>query len=404
MMRLSVRALLPALLTFAACGRSDATARGIVVDTLPGGIPRTISSAPIESGRWSLELAREIHPDVDAPGELMQPQTVALAEDGSVIVADTRPAVLKVFAPDGRFVRTIGGEGAGPGEFRAAFIAVRGDTLIVQDPMNSRLTLINWRSGATLATQLSTCCYWAPVDVDRDGRAWLRMMAPLPDSTIPHGQGYIRQPLAGGSSDTTFVYERAGLPRATSWVLRVGTQARMSTSVPLSPQAYYIIEPRGFVLTGWSAEYSLRVSRTGRDTVAIFGRRWSPVAVDGAERDRLYESTVRRFSEGSQQWDEAAVRNSFDKGAIPSARPAFEMLYADEAGRRWVRLSHSDTTQVRFDLFDAEGRWLDEVVVPADQWLERLWGPTDFGANEVAIAAEGEDGRPLVRVFAIKRR
>lgn len=393
-----------ALTLIAACGRSDALSSAVVIDTLPGGIPRTISSAPLEPGRWSLEVAREIQPAVDAPGELMRPQSLAVAEDGSVIVAESRPSQLNVYGPDGMFVRSIGREGSGPGEFQAAFIAVRGDTLIVQDPSNARLTLIDWRRGTTLATQLSTCCYWSAVDVDRDGRAWLRMMSPLPDSSVPYGQGYIRQPMAGGPSDTAFVYERAGLPRANPWVLRVGTQTRLSTSVPLAPQAHFVVEPRGYVLTGWSGEYSLRVSRTGRDTVAVFGRQWTAGSVSPAEKDRLYEATVKRVAEPGEQWNEVAVRNSFDKALIPSVRPAYEYLHADEAGRRWVRLSDADSSRVRFDLFDAEGRWLDSLGVARAEWLENPWGPSDFGANEVAIAVEGQDGRPLIRVFAIRRR
>ncbi|MBX3132575.1 MAG: hypothetical protein KF689_04175 [Gemmatimonadaceae bacterium] len=317
-----------------ACGGETASTSSIVVDTLPGGIPRTMSSAPLEPGRWSLELVREIQPDADAPGELMRPQSLALADDGSVIVAESRPSQINFYAPDGSFVRTIGREGAGPGEFQAAFIAVRGDTLVVQDPSNARLTLIDWRKGSTLATQHSTCCYWAAVGTDQDGRAWLRMMAPLPDSTRPYGQGYIRQPLSGGAADTAFVYERAGLPKANYWVLRVGNQTRMSMPVPLSPQAHYLIEPRGYVLSGWSAEYSLRVSRNGRDTVAVYGRQWTPGSVTSAERDRLYEEAVARVASSGERWDAATIRNSFDKAAIPSARPAYEFLHSDEAGRR----------------------------------------------------------------------
>lgn len=403
-MRISYAAGVASLTLLAACGADRRISDAVVVDTLPGGIPRTMSTAPIEAGRWTLELAREIQPAEDAVGELMSPQSVALADDGSVLVVDARPTLIKVYGPDGSFVRSIGGEGAGPGEFRVAYIAVRGDTLVAQDPMLSRLTLIDWRTGAVLATRLSTCCYWSPIDIDRDGHAWLRMMGALPDSTNPHGQGYVRQPLAGAASDTAFVYERAGLPRANRWELRVGSQMRMSTTVPLSPQAYFVVEPRGSVLTGWSGEYSLRVSRDGRDSVAVFGRRWTPIAVEGAERDRLYEAVVKRFTGPQLNLTEASVRSSFDKGAIPSVRPAYEMLYSDEAGRRWVRLSDPDTSEVRFDVFDAAGRWLDQVSLPAGQWLENVGGPADFGANEVAIAAEGEDGRPLIRVFAIRRR
>ncbi|MBX3132574.1 MAG: hypothetical protein KF689_04170 [Gemmatimonadaceae bacterium] len=69
-----------------------------------------------------------------------------------------------------------------------------------------------------------------------------------------------------------------------------------------------------------------------------------------------------------------------------------------------MRLSDPDKSRVRFDVFDGDGRWLDSVSVAASQWLDSPWGPSDFGANEVAIAAESEDGRPLIRVFAIRRR
>jgi len=179
---------------------------------------------------------------------------------------------------------------------------------------------------------------------------------------------------------------------------------QMSMPVPMTPQAHYVVEPRGGLLTGWSGEYSIRVSRDGQDSVAVFGRQWSPVAIDAAERDRLHEAAVRGVTQNNSRWDEVSVRESFDRSLIPSSRPAFEFLHADEAGRRWVRLSQGDTTRVAFDVFDAEGRWLDSLSVTRQLWIGSSFGPTDFGAREVAIATEGEDGRPLIRVFAIRRR
>lgn len=403
-MRLRLRTLLPALLTLAACGDAASRTAAVVVDTLPGGIPRTMSSAPLEPGRWTLELAREIQPAEEADGELMNPQSVALAEDGSVLVAETRPAVIKVYGPDGTYLRSIGGDGAGPGEFRVAWITVRGDTLVVQDPMNVRATLFDWREGRLLRSVSTTCCYWAPIDVDGSGRAWLRQMASAPDSSRSFSQAYVRLPLAGGASDTVFAYERAGLPRSPTWTLRVGGLAQMLMPVPLTPQAYYVVEPRGGLLTGWSGEYSLRVSRDGQDSIAVFGRVWTPPALDAAERDRLHEAAVRSVTQNNPNWDAVSVRESFDRNLMPSTRPAFEFLYADEAGRRWVRLSQGDTTRIALDLFDGEGRWLDSLGVAESQWNPTAWAPVDFGSREVAVVAEGEDGRPLVRVFAIRRR
>lgn len=391
-------------LAVAACGDRAQTVSTFVVDTLPGGVPRTMSSAPMEPGRWQLELLREVQPAADAPGELMEPQSLAIADDGSVIVADTRPAVIKVFGPDGSYQRSFGREGAGPGEFRVAWIALRGDTLVVQDPTNSRATLFNWRDGTVLRSQPTACCFWVPIDVDGSRRAWLRLMAPLPDTTVPFGQGFIRLSLAGGATDTVFAYERRDLPKQATWALRVGGQTRLSMPVPFTPQVHWTVDPAGGLLSGWSGEYSIRVSRNGQDSVAVFGRRWTPQRVESAEQNRVYETIVKQLSSAGQGLDEISVRNSFDKAAMPSTRPAYDFIHADDAGRRWVRYSSGDSTRASFDLFDPQGRWLDSVAVPASQWMSQAWAPADFGRDAVAISVEGEDGRPLIRVFAIRRR
>jgi hypothetical protein len=40
----------------AACGAGGGTEARVTVDTLPGGVVRTMSSSPVDSGRWSLVL------------------------------------------------------------------------------------------------------------------------------------------------------------------------------------------------------------------------------------------------------------------------------------------------------------------------------------------------------------
>lgn len=388
----------------AACGGPDAGSVAVVVDTLPGGIPRTVTAAPIESGRWSLEPVRDVGQGAEGPAELLDPASVAIADDGSVLVAERRPAQIKVYDPSGAFVRAIGRDGAGPGEFGAALLAVRGETLFVQDPGNGRASTIAWRTGEFLDARRTACCYYAGVDIDAERRAWLRMMAPLPDSGIVHGQGFIRVRLDGGATDTAFAYERPGLPAPEPWQFRSAGELQFTTPVPLSPRAHFIVEPAGGLLSGWSAEYSLRVSRTGRDTVALFGRRWTPATVSGAEKDALVEDAVRRFTSPGSPYPAAALRAAFEGARIPDRRPAYDFLHADEEGRRWVRLSDADTGRVHFDLFDRDGRWLDALEVPAALWPRQPDAPIDFGRREVAVAGEAADGRPVIRVFAIRRR
>ena len=151
-----------ATLLAAACSSGESKAARARVDTLPGGIVRTMSEAPTgwadSTDAWKLVLEREIQPPEGDPGELFDPQDLAMNDRGEIFVKDQKPAVIKVFDASGNYLRSIGREGDGPGEFRTAFLAVRGDTVIAQDPQNSRVTAFDARTGQPVSNWRSTCC------------------------------------------------------------------------------------------------------------------------------------------------------------------------------------------------------------------------------------------------------
>lgn len=397
-------ALLLAVAT--ACGEGgDALSNAVRVDTLPGGIPRTVTSTPIEAGRWSLVVERDVAPPEESEGELLQPSDIALAEDGSLIVFEDSPAHIKVFDPSGAFVRKIGRDGGGPGEYEAGFIAVLGDTLIVQDPGNSRATFVHWRTGERISEKRTSCCYYAGIGVDAQNRVYARSIASAPDTTVPHSQSFFRFGIGGDGVDTIYAYERAGLPESKPWLVREGSLVRMAMTVPMQPQAHWVVDRAGAMLTAWSGEYSIRSTRDGRDTVAVFSRPWTAEPVTDAEKTDLIENTIRRVRLSNPNGPgESTLRAAFDASLIPSTRPAFEYIDVDGEGRRWVRLTTTDSTQVRYDLFDVAGRWLDSVAIPATDWSSQAWTPAAWSKNRVAVLLEGEDGRPLVRVFRIEHR
>jgi len=66
----------------------------------------------------------------------------ALLSDGELTVADGASRELRVFDLEGRPLRTMGGEGEGPGEFASigSIHRIRGDTLVAYDASNQRLT------------------------------------------------------------------------------------------------------------------------------------------------------------------------------------------------------------------------------------------------------------------------
>jgi hypothetical protein len=259
-------------LATSACSETRASSSDVRVDSLPGGIRRTISAHPVDSGRWRLVRARDIQPPESDSAELANPQDVAITDDGTVLVVDARPTTIKVFNPDGRLARTIGRDGSGPGEFRVAFIGVLGDTLVAQDAQNSRATSFNWRTGSMLSERRTACCYYFPLGIDGSGRAVIRSITQSPDSTLPNVQAFVRFPVNSATADTVFV-PGGGRPDASRpWVIREGNRTRMAVVVPFQPRAFHAVDRSGGFVTGFSSEYMLRRSSTGRDTTALFGR------------------------------------------------------------------------------------------------------------------------------------
>ena len=163
------------MLATTACGdAASPNAARVTIDTLPGGAVRTMSNAPSEAGQWSLERLLDIQPPEGDSAELGDPQDLALGADGTLLVSEGGgDAHVKVFDASGRFLRRIGRAGEGPGEFRVAFLAVRGDTLLVQDPQVARASTFRISDGQFIGSRPTTCCYWSPLGVDGAGRAVL---------------------------------------------------------------------------------------------------------------------------------------------------------------------------------------------------------------------------------------
>lgn len=390
-----------------ACGDAEQS-RGasLAIDTLPGGAVRTLSMAPSDSGGWALELLHEIQPPEGDSAELLQPSDIAITEDGTVLVAEGGSAHVKVFEPDGRYLRTIGRSGEGPGEFRDAWITTRGDTLFVQDPQVARGSSFLISTGEFITSRHTACCYWSPIAVDGSGRAVVPAMSAETDSAKGPSTSFVRSPFSSGVSDTVQVPYRASSERDAVWEVRDGDVTRFTVTVPLQPRDVQRADPQGGFVTAWTGEYLLRVSSDGRDTVALYGRPFTAAAVSAAEKQELVETRIRGMTSASGPGNvpEAVLRAAFKPDQIPNVRPPFETFHIDPAGRTWVRRSHADTSLVEFDLFSAERVWLDVVRGAGDQWPSTPWASIAWGRDRVAVPGEDAEGRPVVRVFAIVQR
>lgn len=97
-------------------------------------------------GRWT---AVEVAAAANDADEALLGRPLGLAFDGKLLyVCDAQDCAVKVFAADGRFLRTAGRRGAGPGDLNfPSGISVRGGSIYVADKSNSRIQVFDAEGG-----------------------------------------------------------------------------------------------------------------------------------------------------------------------------------------------------------------------------------------------------------------
>jgi len=100
-----------------------------------------VPAAAAQRGAPRWRAVRELVIGAEDTQALSEVSDIAVGAEGRIYVVQPAEKTVRVFAPDGRFVRTIGRRGSGPGELRApGHAGWRGDTLVVIDPYRVRVT------------------------------------------------------------------------------------------------------------------------------------------------------------------------------------------------------------------------------------------------------------------------
>ena len=150
------------------------------------------SADPFEIAVWTLDSEPTVTiGQVEGAPEYLFTQIgpAVLLPGGRIAVADRRDAAIRLFDPDGTFLREIGHRGEGPGEFSSIrrIVVSPPDTLVVHDSGLFRLTRF-LTSGSLVSTLLLQADDGRPGDLSGGilpRRAWLRLDHPRPQGFFP---------------------------------------------------------------------------------------------------------------------------------------------------------------------------------------------------------------------------
>lgn len=326
--------------------------------------------------------------------ELNGVRDVVVGPEGEIFAALQIDAEIRVFGPDGAYVRTLGRQGQGPGEMETVtWIGVFGDTLLAYDPRLYRMTMFS-TGGAVRDT-------WSL----RSGGATLRPRAPTAEGWLVHLDDFnARVPYDIGSpgTDTGRVALVPSVPDALEELSEVTPPWEIFPVVLRYPTwtMWGLGEPgRVFGRRGlWEAPATLAYDRLGRMYVA----RGSRYAIDvfdpaGALRRRISrahepvpvgDGLVRRFRDAvlahhdtAPSTGEAGVSSrdldlQYTELPTPDHLPVLGRILASDDGAVWVERpdlvddplllvwSRGGAQPSLFDVFDPDGRFVGTVEAP----------------------------------------
>ena len=373
-----------ALLLSAACGgptsersgdwvvERDTVGDTIVVRTLSGSVWGTPMELKIDLSIGTLEG--------DSTLMFGSIQKIAVDADGGIYAFDGQVPALRYFNAQGEYVRTLGREGAGPGEYRdvALGVAVRGDGgVVMRDPRNGRLNFYapdgtpsdHWPVASGLFVNNAMI-------LDRRNHVFLKILLGRPELNKPWPIGLLHYDPTGHLVDTIPPPAIAGEPTDAG-----GT---------FLPSKIWAFSPQGVVVVGTNDQYVFELRRPD-GTVVRIERAAERVSLEPGERAE-HEARSEWTRRNRAQFLTAKIP------PIPATKPFFNGLYPGERGRVWVRRyvkaekmdmpTEPDASQrppitwvepMVFDVFESDGTYLGEVRAPPRTSVQVFRGDTIWG-------------------------
>lgn len=283
-------------------------------------VVRTIGGSEWQGPMRLIEEQRIGSKEADRPDLFGDIQAIAVFPDGTIAVFDGSVPALRLFGPDGKYLRTLGRAGAGPGEYRNQTLGLaidRAGVLLMYDPRNARLN--RWREdGSELPSyRVPAGLYTASaLSTDTAGNTYVKVIANNagPSGDWPIGLARIDQ--TGRIVDTILPPPIAG---------RVPENGTF-----FDPKRDWLLTRTGDVISGFSGVYAITV-RQSTGKILRIERAVARVPLQAAERRNYQEYANSRL-----------VRTTPGTGsrarAIPTIKPFWRAIQSDFDGRIWVSL------------------------------------------------------------------
>jgi hypothetical protein len=322
--------------------------------------------------------------------EIFRASSGTTLEDGTIVVVNGGTHELRYYDASGRFLRTVGGEGDGPGELRnpLRLLRVHDDSLLVVD---FRGVSLFDSDGAFIRSTPTPIV--RPEAAFADGSLIGRRFAPGQD---PFALGASRPQIAlvrwwpdGGDTATIAI-----VPGDAVYRMATDDGAIVNYSQPFGARSTFATRGDELFL-GVGTTFEIRVHGLAGALRRIYRRRAEPTPVtpqDVAALEEVLRSTAR--SERSR----TLIERLLAEWTVPATQPHFDRILVDARGYLWARrYSFDSDSATSWSIFDPDGSWMGDVALPPplDVW--------EIGQNSILGLEHGEDDVEYVVAYSLRR-
>jgi hypothetical protein len=292
--------------------------------------------------------------------------------NGHVLLLDVSGKRVLEYDATGRYVRTIGRGGGGPGEFEfpTGLAVGPGDSLWVFDGLRYSVFPLATGSPRTGTTSART---FGQLRADAQGP--VQALSAVPSRTTGTGSVFpdhmrlARLDRRGAITDTIWT---GPVPRRVSVTHQVGQRSHSTQAVEhFGTNTYWDMLPDGTLAVSDTSAYIIRIVSPRGQVVRTIGPGTAGRRVTPADRDRALaqiraEMLARqkriedaRFRLGPELMEKVLEATPF--GAVV---PIVSGVRVDRQGRIWVGVAGQGSALERIDIYDAGGTLLGRIMQP----------------------------------------
>ncbi|MBT8398193.1 MAG: 6-bladed beta-propeller [Gemmatimonadetes bacterium] len=310
-------------------------------------------------------------------GQIMPLSSIDVDSQGNIYVMDLQAQEARVFDATGQYVKTLGGPGAGPGEFsqQAAFIFVdQQDRILVPDLGLQRVTMFTSAGEASgsfpIQIQAGVPARWT---VDAQGRimAQLRGLNVEGVASLEEGDPIVVYDTTGAVVDTV-----ALLPKGQTIE---GLTEEEFSMVLFAPEPVWDLDAAGSVYYAMNDQYRILVNNPEGVLTRVITREVENKPVEESDQTAI----LRTMREQYAQFGVPPAQIEFIMGGIRFAEnyPVFGLIFYGPGETLWAQRIRSardlaegadedfefnpqEIGSPEWEVFDNQGRWLGVVTLP----------------------------------------